>query len=469
MRLSDERGIIVEFFVKLCLFLADRGSGRGRRRVDLLRQPPTDDAASAGATACAVDFRAATNSVDQAIERRPGTPRPRRPPRSSVTAVPLGPARPGHARSPRNTAATTLVVGKIGFLKKFAEVGDDREGGGADVLTVAVVTDSAADLSPTPRPIARHPRRAAHGDLRRRDPSWTARTSPPRRSGTASRDRTRRRPTTASPPPEAFARAYREAAEAGARRIVSVHLSGAAVPDPRERPAAAARRRPSRSRWWTRGACPWARAWWRWPPPGRRAEGASHEEVAGAGAGRAGATRAVRDARRRRVPAPRRAPGRREGGRVGPAAYPARPDPGRRERPSSWPGPRTRSRAIAEVLGAASVPGRGGRPSSTPAPRRWPRSRPRVARRPAGSSRCQARIGAAIGAHLGPRAARAWSCRRWAPPKRPSPANRLRPDGGTRPRPSAWPPATCCASASPAGAWPPCGARRTRSWRGQWR
>lgn len=91
-------------------------------------------------------------------------------------------------------------------------------------MTVAVVTDSAADLPPSlarDLGVAVVPLTVSFGDRGYLDgvdldaaEFWARVETDPEF------------PTTASPPPDAFARAYAEAAERGADGVVSVHLSG---------------------------------------------------------------------------------------------------------------------------------------------------------------------------------------------------------------------------------------------------
>jgi DegV family protein with EDD domain len=91
-------------------------------------------------------------------------------------------------------------------------------------VTVAVVTDSAADL---PHALARSlgirvvPLTVSFGDA-----SFLDGVDLTAKAFWARLETDPAFPTTASPPPAAFLAAYREAAEAGAEAVVSVHLSG---------------------------------------------------------------------------------------------------------------------------------------------------------------------------------------------------------------------------------------------------
>jgi hypothetical protein len=118
LRWSDEHGIIASFFIKLLLFLAITGVFAADGASILFANLKASDAASAGATACAASFKrfqtqeqATRAAVDAASQKGEGV---------QITAVAINPETQECSVSTRTTA-TTLVVGKIGFLKKYAD------------------------------------------------------------------------------------------------------------------------------------------------------------------------------------------------------------------------------------------------------------------------------------------------------------------------------------------------------------
>ncbi len=118
LRWSDERGIIASFFIKLLLFLAITGIAAADGASILFANLRSSDAASAGSTACAVSFQrnhtqeqATLAALEAANQKGEGI---------QVTAVTVNPDT-GECTVTARTTAETLVIGKIGFLKKYAE------------------------------------------------------------------------------------------------------------------------------------------------------------------------------------------------------------------------------------------------------------------------------------------------------------------------------------------------------------
>ena len=265
-------------------------------------------------------------------------------------------------------------------------------------MTVAVVTDSAADL---PHALALSlgirvvPLTVTFGDASFLDGVDL--------SPEAFWDRVRTDPappTTASPPPAAFLNVYREAAEAGAGQIVSIHLSAELSRTIHSARSAAADAPVPVEVVDSRGvslgegliALAAARA---------AAEGSSFEEVAELA--RAAPTRTRMFAMLDGVDDVRR------GGRLEAANAPASDRMRIRPvltlvdgRPVIVARARTRSKAIAEVLERAAVPAvasgiiHSGAPELTEVAA--------AVRAATGAEPVQAVIGAAMGAHLGPRA-----------------------------------------------------------------
>ena len=119
LRFSDERGIIASFFIKLLLTLVILGVAAADGASILFSNLKTSDAASAGATACAVSFR--RNGTQEQATRSALAATAAKGDEVQITAVAIDPES-GACSVTANITATTLVVGKIGFLKKYAQV-----------------------------------------------------------------------------------------------------------------------------------------------------------------------------------------------------------------------------------------------------------------------------------------------------------------------------------------------------------
>jgi hypothetical protein len=112
---SDERGLVVSFFVKLFLFLAITGVAAADISSIFFANLRADDAASAAASACAATYKktrdveqAAAEALDVAAEKS-----------EDVTVTEIAPdTTTGRCTVSTVTTAATLVVGKIGPLKK---------------------------------------------------------------------------------------------------------------------------------------------------------------------------------------------------------------------------------------------------------------------------------------------------------------------------------------------------------------
>lgn len=119
MRPSDERGIIVSFFVKIFLFLAITGVFVADGASIFFANLRASDAAAAASTACAVAYKRNNSSVDHAIRAALNAARDKS---EEVQLVAVTPdTRTGQCSVTATAAASTLVVEKIGFLKKYAQ------------------------------------------------------------------------------------------------------------------------------------------------------------------------------------------------------------------------------------------------------------------------------------------------------------------------------------------------------------
>jgi hypothetical protein len=115
---SDERGLLGGFLIKLVIVIAVLGLTAADGASIFFARLRADDAATAGATACAVayrnnpDFQVAANAaVVAANDKAPG-----------VTVSEVAPTREGYCTVTTRTTATTLVVSKVSFMKKWGEI-----------------------------------------------------------------------------------------------------------------------------------------------------------------------------------------------------------------------------------------------------------------------------------------------------------------------------------------------------------
>lgn len=119
MRPSDERGLIVSFFVKLLLFLAIAGVFVADGASIFFAKLRASDAAAAASTACAVAYKRYNSSAEHAIRAALDAASDKS---TEVQLTAVTPdVRTGQCSVTATASAPTLVVEKVGFLKKYAQ------------------------------------------------------------------------------------------------------------------------------------------------------------------------------------------------------------------------------------------------------------------------------------------------------------------------------------------------------------
>lgn len=116
--LSDERGIVLGFLLKLIISFAVVGIVAADGAAILFAKLRADDAASAGATACVVRLRSDPNE-EIAIRRAVEAANQKAP---DVTVTAVIPLENGACTVTTAETASTLVVKNVGFLKDWGEV-----------------------------------------------------------------------------------------------------------------------------------------------------------------------------------------------------------------------------------------------------------------------------------------------------------------------------------------------------------